>query len=123
MNNYHRITLNILKMRKLIFCIPVLTLLFLYSCKQKHIEGNCPLTQTNKSEGKLLRVGMVTGLKPEKIAYYKELHANTWVGVLKKIEECKRRFELELPTQAWFKFHEIVTRFPEIGSILYFIFF
>jgi L-rhamnose mutarotase len=31
---------------------------------------------------------MVTGIKPEKIAYYKELHANTWEGVLKKIKEC-----------------------------------
>ncbi len=37
---------------------------------------------------KPLRFGMVTGIKPEKIAYYKELHANTWEGVLKKIKEC-----------------------------------
>ena len=34
------------------------------------------------------RFGMVTGLKPEKIAYYKKLHANAWPGVLKKIAEC-----------------------------------
>jgi alpha-L-fucosidase len=34
-----------------------------------------------------LRFGMVTGIKPEKVAYYKELHANTWEGVLKKIKE------------------------------------
>lgn len=38
-----------------------------------------------------LRFGMVTGLKPEKVAYYKELHANTWSGVLKKIKECNIR--------------------------------
>ncbi|MEX2564596.1 MAG: L-rhamnose mutarotase [Cyclobacteriaceae bacterium] len=37
---------------------------------------------------KPLRYGMVTGIKPEKIAYYKELHANTWEGVLKKIKEA-----------------------------------
>ena len=40
---------------------------------------------------------MVTGIKPEKIAYYKELHANAWKGVLKKIEECNiRNFSIYL---------------------------
>lgn len=34
------------------------------------------------------RFGMVTGLKPEKIDYYKKLHANAWPTVLKKIKEC-----------------------------------
>ncbi len=37
------------------------------------------------------RHGMIIGLKPEKIAYYKELHAAVWPGVLKKIEECHIR--------------------------------
>lgn len=34
------------------------------------------------------RMGMVTGIKPDKIEYYKKLHAKTWPGVLKKLEEC-----------------------------------
>jgi len=34
------------------------------------------------------RVGSVTGLKAEKLAYYKKLHANVWPTVLKKIKEC-----------------------------------
>ena len=34
------------------------------------------------------RVGMVVGIKPEKIAEYRELHANCWPGVLKALEEC-----------------------------------
>lgn len=34
------------------------------------------------------RYGSITGLKPEKLAYYKELHAKAWPGVLKKIKEC-----------------------------------
>ena len=34
------------------------------------------------------RYGMVIGLKPEKIVYYKELHANTWPGVLEQITAC-----------------------------------
>lgn len=38
--------------------------------------------------GAIKRVGMITGLKPDKIAYYKNLHANAWPAVLKKLEEC-----------------------------------
>ncbi|KIO78930.1 L-rhamnose 1-epimerase [Pedobacter lusitanus] len=37
------------------------------------------------------RFGSVTGLKPEKIAYYKKLHAYVWPAVLKKIKECNIR--------------------------------
>jgi L-rhamnose mutarotase len=37
---------------------------------------------------KVERYGMVTGIKPKKITYYKELHAAVWAGVLKKIKEC-----------------------------------
>lgn len=40
---------------------------------------------------KIQRFGMVTGLKPEKMAYYKKLHANAWAGVLQKITECNIR--------------------------------
>jgi len=37
---------------------------------------------------KLQRFASVTGLKPDKAAYYKELHANPWPGVLKTLKEC-----------------------------------
>ncbi len=37
------------------------------------------------------RYGMVIGVKPEKIEYYKELHAAAWPGVLAKIKECNIR--------------------------------
>lgn len=40
---------------------------------------------------KVQRFGMLTGLKPEKVAYYKKLHATAWPGVLKKIKECNIR--------------------------------
>lgn len=33
------------------------------------------------------RMGMVTGIKPDKIEYYKQLHAKAWPGVLKKLKE------------------------------------
>jgi L-rhamnose mutarotase len=34
---------------------------------------------------------MITGLKPSQIEYYKNLHANAWPAVLKKIKECNIR--------------------------------
>ncbi|MFC6101399.1 L-rhamnose mutarotase [Olivibacter domesticus] len=34
------------------------------------------------------RYGSVTGVKPEKLSYYKELHAAIWPDVAKKITEC-----------------------------------
>ncbi|WP_245898793.1 L-rhamnose mutarotase [Chitinophaga niastensis] len=37
------------------------------------------------------RFGSVTGLKAEKLNYYKQLHAKAWPSVLKKIKECNIR--------------------------------
>ncbi len=37
------------------------------------------------------RFGQVIGIKKEHLKEYTELHANTWPGVLKKIEECNIR--------------------------------
>jgi len=34
------------------------------------------------------RMGMVLGLKPDKVERYKELHANVWPEILSKISEC-----------------------------------
>lgn len=34
------------------------------------------------------RMGMVIGLKPEKIAEYKRLHANAWPEILDMISKC-----------------------------------
>lgn len=53
--------------------------LFLGGCKEK----------TESVDVK--RFGSITGLKPEKLDYYKKLHANAWPSVLKKIKECNIR--------------------------------
>ena len=34
------------------------------------------------------RMGMVLGLKPEKIAEYKRIHASVWPEILARISEC-----------------------------------
>jgi L-rhamnose mutarotase len=41
--------------------------------------------------GRVERYGMVIGLKPDKIEYYKQLHAAAWPAVLAKIRECHIR--------------------------------
>ena len=46
---------------------------------------------TGQTRPSVERYGMIIGLKPEKIAAYKELHAAVWPGVLKKIAECNIR--------------------------------
>ena len=43
------------------------------------------------SQPEVKRYGSVIGLRPEKIAEYKELHANAWPGVLEMIRECNIR--------------------------------
>ncbi len=44
-----------------------------------------------RAAGRVERYGMVIGLKPDKIDYYKRLHAAAWPGVLAKIKECHIR--------------------------------
>jgi L-rhamnose mutarotase len=46
---------------------------------------------SGQGKGPLQRYGSVIGVLPEKIAYYKELHAAVWPGVLKMIKECHIR--------------------------------
>lgn len=49
----------------------------------REVSGNSP--------ERVERYGMVIGIKPEKIEYYKKLHAAAWPGVLSKIKECHIR--------------------------------
>jgi L-rhamnose mutarotase len=44
-------------------------------------------TQSNEPTH-IQRYASITGLKPEKLTYYKKLHANAWPAVLKKIKAC-----------------------------------
>lgn len=48
--------------------------------------GGCASEQTPPR-----RFAWVTGLKPEKAAYYRQLHANPWPAVNKKLKECNIR--------------------------------
>lgn len=46
---------------------------------------------SNSSSTPVKRVGMVTGIRPEKIGYYKQLHAAAWPGVLQTIHAAHIR--------------------------------
>lgn len=49
------------------------------------LVGGCT---AEKPEIRVQRFGSVTGLKPEKLDYYKKLHADAWPAVLETIREC-----------------------------------
>ena len=53
--------------------------------------GFLALRKTDPGPGQVQRYGMVIGVKPEKIEYYKKLHAAAWPAVLAKIRECHIR--------------------------------
>jgi L-rhamnose mutarotase len=65
-------------MKKLL--VFVVLLFFVVACKEKQPAGDAATM--------VKRFGMVAGLKPDKVAYYKELHTAVWPDVLKKIKEC-----------------------------------
>ena len=60
-------------------------------CRQGN-QTTQPAVQAERADSlPVKRYGMVTGLKPEKLAYYKQLHAQAWPAVLAKITECNIR--------------------------------
>lgn len=64
---------------KINFIIIMVIFLSLTSCKND---------KKGEEVESVKRVGMVTGLKPDKMGYYKDLHKNVWFDVLKKLKEC-----------------------------------
>ncbi|KQM68849.1 hypothetical protein ASE74_23880 [Pedobacter sp. Leaf216] len=51
----------------------------------------CNSSVKTDSSATPVRYGSITGLKPDKVADYKKLHAAAWPTVLKKISECNIR--------------------------------
>ena len=66
----------------------ILFLPLFFSCKQEQKENNQTMSVKDGSSKKTQRFGMITGLKREKMEYYKQLHAALWPAVQKKINEC-----------------------------------
>ncbi|MES2454249.1 MAG: L-rhamnose mutarotase [Bacteroidota bacterium] len=56
----------------------------LSACSQPKTEAYKVKTDTAHVQ----RFGSITGLKANKLDYYKKLHAAAWPAVLKKIKEC-----------------------------------
>ncbi|WP_254423317.1 L-rhamnose mutarotase [Flavobacterium sp. A45] len=69
-------------MKKINSAIMIMFLLALISCQEVNKE---------ESAQAIKRVGSITGIKSDKIEYYKKLHAKAWPGVLKKLKECNIR--------------------------------
>jgi L-rhamnose mutarotase len=58
------------------------------SCKSVSNDKGYKNSIVEAKEKKTVRYGMVTGVKPEKLDYYKQLHGHPWPAVLAKIKEC-----------------------------------
>ncbi|MEO6523049.1 MAG: L-rhamnose mutarotase [Mucilaginibacter sp.] len=78
-----------MKKLKVLFTIVVTALLFT-ACVQPNTEENAT-TGTKNIQTVVKRFGSVTGLKPEKMDYYKKLHAAVWPKVLQQINRCNIR--------------------------------
>ena len=61
--------------------------MFLLCCKQEPQE----VKEEATVKSNIKRFGQVIRVKPEKLDYYKELHANPWPCVLEKLQECNIR--------------------------------
>lgn len=59
-----------------------------FTCLTLALMTGCATDKTKSASTPLQRYAWVTGLKPEKAAYYRQLHAHPWPAVNKMIKEC-----------------------------------
>ena len=74
-------------MRKIILFF-FLAGMFFMACNNQVAKERVKPDQENSSVGKSIRYGMVTGVKEDKLEYYKALHAHPWPAVIEKLKEC-----------------------------------
>jgi L-rhamnose mutarotase len=76
----------------------------LFTCKEKR-DGGVAVTKPSE----IRRYGQVIRVKPEKLEYYRALHANPWPCVLEKIRECNiRNYSIYLQDDQLFAYFEYV---------------
>jgi L-rhamnose mutarotase len=74
-------------MKSTIFSILIAGLL-LSGCNQDYANKGATDAPVTPAKKQAIRYGMITGIKPEKLSYYKKLHAGPWPAVVAKIKEC-----------------------------------
>jgi len=87
---------------------------FIYSALVLSLTA-CNNHSVSKDTQVVKRFGSVTGIKQDRITYYKQLHAAVWPGVLKKIRECNIQnysIYLQKIDTAWYLF----SYFEYVGS-------
>ena len=90
------------------YSTPLLLILLLstalFTCKEKR-DGGVAVTIPSESR----RDGQVIQVKPEKLEYYRALHAKPWPCVLEKIKECNiRNYSIYLQDDQLFAYFEYV---------------
>lgn len=78
------------------------------SCDQQNKEKESPIKEENVTTNKeVKRYGWVIKVKPEKLAYYKELHASPWPEVLEQISKSNiRNYSIYLKDDHLFGYFE-----------------
>lgn len=74
-------------MKKINYIVTALVFLMVSFTAFMFFES-CENGKKYDSVKEIKRMGMVTGIKPDKIEYYKQLHATTWPTVLNKLKDC-----------------------------------
>lgn len=80
-----------IKTTKLLLSLTAFILLAACNTPLQKEKAESPAVSVASSAPTTERYAMITGLEADKVAYYKELHAAVWPGVLKKITECNIR--------------------------------
>jgi len=78
------------------------------SCEQHNKEKESVVNEENiTTDEEVKRYGWVIKVKPEKLDYYKELHANPWPGVLEQISKSNiRNYSIYLKDDYLFGYFE-----------------
>lgn len=88
------------------------TILFIYSFSnlKKELKLNESDSLTTKADTKnMKRYGNVIKVKPERLDYYKQLHAKPWPEVIKAINECNvRNFSIYYKEGFLFSYYEYI---------------
>ena len=92
------------------FLLTTILLIYSFSNLKKELKLNESDSITTKVDTKnMKRYGNVIKVKPERLGYYKQLHAKPWPEVIKAINECNvRNFSIYYKEGYLFSYYEYI---------------
>lgn len=92
------------------FLLTTILLIYSFSSPKQELKLNESDSLTTKVDTKnMKRYGNVIKVKPERLDYYKQLHAKPWPEVIKAINECNvRNFSIYYKEGYLFSYYEYI---------------